>query len=129
MKLKVAVLALLLFSMTSCLKTKTEGVMVLNPESFEQKMNDDDIQLVDVRTPEEFAEGHIANAVNININGDSFDAEITKLDKNKPVMVYCKMGGRSAKAAASLREKGFKNISDLDGGITGWMETGKPIED
>jgi len=128
MKFRIAILVLLVFSITSCLKTKTEGVMVLNPENFEQKIESSDVQLVDVRTPEEFAEGHIPNAINININGNDFESETSKLDKEKPVMVYCKMGGRSAKAASNLKEQGFKDISDLDGGITSWKEAGKIID-
>ena len=128
MKFRIAILALLEFTITSCLKTKTEGVLVLNPENFEHKMKSSDFQLVDVRTPEEFSEGHIPNAINININGSDFVSETSKLDKDKPVMVYCKMGGRSAKAASSLKEQGFKDISDLDGGITSWKEAGKIIE-
>lgn len=128
MKFRIAILALLVFSLTSCLKTKTEGVVVLNPANFEQKMQNDDVQLVDVRTPEEFAEGHLPNAINININGSSFDSEIAKLDKAKPIMVYCRSGVRSAKAAASLKSKDFKNISDLSGGIISWKEANKPTE-
>lgn len=128
MKFRIAILALVVFSLTSCVKTKTDGVTVLNSEKFEQQLNSGNVQLVDVRTPEEFAEGHLPNAVNININGENFDAETAKLDKEKPVMVYCKSGGRSAKAASNLKEKGFKNITDLDGGITSWKEASKPIE-
>lgn len=125
---KIAVLGLLLFSMTSCLKAKKEGIVVLSSEKFEQKMNNDDVQLVDVRTPEEFVDGHLLNAININVNDASFEAETAKLDKEKPVMVYCRSGGRSAKAASTLNTQGFKNISDLDGGITSWKEAEKTIE-
>ena len=128
MKIKMALLGLLMVSLTSCLKTKTDGVEVLNTVRFEQKMNEENVQLVDVRTPDEFTEGHLPNAINIDINGNSFNLETAKLDKEKPVMVYCKMGGRSAKAAANLKEQGFKNISDLDGGITSWNDAGKLIE-
>lgn len=128
MRLKIAVLGLLLFSMTACLKQKTEGVVVANVTVFEEKMQESDVQLIDVRSPEEFAEGHIPNAVNININGDNFEEETAKLDKEKPVMVYCKMGGRSAKAAANLKAQGFKSITDLDGGITSWKDANKTIE-
>lgn len=128
MKFRIAILALLVFSLTSCLKTKTDGVVVLNPEKFEQKMQKDNVQLVDVRTPEEFASGHLPNAINININGADFEAETAKLDKDKPVLVYCKSGMRSAKASANLKVQGFKNISDLDGGITSWKDAGKPVE-
>jgi rhodanese-related sulfurtransferase len=117
-----------MFSLTSCLKQKTEGVEVLNPDTFEQKLQASDVQLVDVRTADEFAEGHLPNAINIDINGDNFEDETAKLDKEKPVMVYCKMGGRSAKAAANLKEQGFKDVSDLDGGITSWKDAEKTIE-
>ena len=128
MKFRIAFLALLVFSLTSCLKTQTEGVQVLNSDKFEQKLQDSDIQLVDVRTPAEFADGHLPNAINVNVMDDNFDAEMAKLDKEKPVMVYCKSGGRSAKAASKLKVQGFKNISDLDGGITSWKQADKPIE-
>lgn len=86
-----------------------------------------DVQLVDVRTPEEFAEGHLENAINIDITADDFDSKIAALDKEKPVMVYCKAGGRSAKASSRLNELGFKNISDLEGGIINWNSENKPI--
>lgn len=127
MKFRIAFLALLVFSLTSCLKTKTDGVEVLNSDKFEQKLQVADIQLVDVRTPEEFADGHLPNAINVNIMGDDFDTEMAKLDKDKPIMVYCKSGGRSAKAASKLKVQGFKNISDLEGGITSWKQADKPI--
>lgn len=128
MKFRIVFLALLVFSLTSCLKTQTEGVQVLNSDKFEQKLQDSDIQLVDVRTPAEFADGHLPNAINVNVMDDNFDAEMAKLDKEKPVMVYCKSGGRSAKAASKLKVQGFKNITDLDGGITSWKQAEKPIE-
>ncbi|WP_264558294.1 rhodanese-like domain-containing protein [Flavobacterium sp. N2270] len=128
MKFKIAFLALVVFSLVSCLKTKTDGVELLNSDKFEQKLDVENVQLVDVRTPEEFAEGHLPNAINVNVMDDNFDAEMAKLDKEKPVMVYCKSGGRSAKAASKLKVQGFKNISDLDGGITSWKQADKPIE-
>lgn len=128
MKFKIAFLALVVFSLVSCLKTKTDGVELLNSDKFKQKLDVENVQLVDVRTPEEFAEGHLPNAINVNVMDDNFDAEMAKLDKEKPVMVYCKSGGRSAKAASKLKVQGFKNISDLDGGITSWKQADKPIE-
>lgn len=128
MKFKIAFLALVVFSLVSCLKTKTDGVELLNSDKFEQKLDVENVQLVDVRTPEEFAEGHLPNAINVNVMDDNFDAEMAKLDKEKSVMVYCKSGGRSAKAASKLKVQGFKNISDLDGGITSWKQADKPIE-
>ncbi|UGS24717.1 rhodanese-like domain-containing protein [Flavobacterium channae] len=126
MKIRVLSLLVLFLGLTSCLKNQSEGVQVLDVAKYEQKMMQPDVQLVDVRTPEEFAEGHIENAINMDINGDNFEASVANLDKEKPVMVYCKAGGRSAKAAAKLKEMGFKSISDLDGGITNWNSENKP---
>ena len=126
MKIRVLSLLILFLGLTSCLKNQSEGVQVLDVAKYEQKMTQPDVQLIDVRTPEEFAEGHLENAINMDINGDNFDASVASLDKEKPVMVYCKAGGRSAKAAAKLKEMGFKSISDLDGGITNWNSENKP---
>lgn len=127
MKIKVLSLVLLLIGVTSCLKNQVEGVQVLDVSKYEKKMEHPDVQLVDVRTPEEFAEGHLENAINIDITADDFDSKIAALDKEKPVMVYCKAGGRSAKASSRLNELGFKNISDLEGGIINWNSENKPI--
>ncbi|UGS20076.1 rhodanese-like domain-containing protein [Flavobacterium cyclinae] len=127
MKIKVLSLVLLLIGVTSCLKNQVEGVQVLDVSKYEKKMTQPDVQIVDVRTPEEFAEGHLENAINIDITADDFDTKITALDKEKPVMVYCKAGGRSAKASSRLNELGFKNISDLEGGIINWNSENKPI--
>ncbi len=86
-----------------------------------------DHQLIDVRTPEEFAEGYISNAKNINYRSPDFKSQIISLDKSKPVLVYCKSGGRSAKSAAIFQENGFGKVYDLKGGITAWMKAGQPI--
>ena len=127
MKVKVLSLVLLLIGVTSCLKNQVEGVQVLDVSKYEKKMTQPDVQIVDVRTPEEFAEGHLENAINIDITADDFESKIAALDKEKPVMVYCKAGGRSAKASSRLNELGFKNISDLEGGIINWNSENKPI--
>lgn len=87
-------------------------------------------QILDVRTPEEFESEHIENAKNINWLGDSFIQDAVNLDKTKPVFVYCKSGGRSAKAAAKLQELGFTTIYELDGGFLKWDAAGlsKPMD-
>jgi len=82
-----------------------------------------DIQLIDVRTPEEFSEGHIDNAVNINFYDDNFIKDMTsKLDKSKPVYVYCRSGGRSGKASKKLEDAGFTKVYDLKGGFMNWTD-------
>jgi thioredoxin len=79
-------------------------------------------QLIDVRTEDEFNGGHIKNAKNIDWNGNDFDAQLTSLDKTKPLLVYCLSGGRSKKAAAKLNELGFKEVLELDGGYLAWSK-------
>lgn len=111
----------------SCVKQQ-EGVNLVDSNKFEQQMKEPASQIVDVRTPQEYSEGHIANAVNMDVTSNDFESKIASLDKEKPVMVYCKAGGRSAKAAAILRDNGFKNVYDLDGGIIGWNDAKKPLE-
>lgn len=83
--------------------------------------------ILDVRTPEEWAEGIISNATQINYYDEDFAAQIETLDKSKPVFVYCKSGGRSSSAAEILKEKGFSKIYNLDGGITAWKDQGNEV--
>lgn len=84
--------------------------------------------IIDVRTPEEFKTGHIAKAVNYNWNGDKFLSQIAKLDKTKPVFVYCHAGGRSNAAANKMRSIGFKKVYDLSGGFTSWKAASLPVK-
>ena len=88
----------------------------------------DDVQIVDVRTPEEYKNGFIDNSQNIDFNSPTFDEDISKLDKTKPVILYCKSGGRSAKCSEKLKEAGFVKIYDLEGGITQWKFQGLELK-
>lgn len=97
------------------------------PAAFEAKMAQPNVQLVDVRTPQEFANGHLENARNINYNDPKFKENIALLDKFKPIAVYCGVGGRSGKASKILVELGFKDITDLAGGITAWTAASKKV--
>lgn len=93
---------------------------VLSPDEFAAK-KEGDVQLVDVRRPEEYAEGHIEGAVNYNFFGPDFNAEAAQLDKNKPVLLYCRTGRRSAAASKKLQGMGFTEIYDLKGGYVNWV--------
>ena len=85
-------------------------------------------QVLDVRTKEEFAEGHLAKAILIPWTDKDFAVRAAKeLDPRKPVLVYCRGGGRSAEAAAALVKLGFTEVRDLTGGIVAWQQAGKPI--
>lgn len=126
MKVKIVSLLVVLLSFTACVKKEVMGVKVVDIATYEAQLKQPNVQLLDVRTPEEFSEGHLEKAKNCNIMGSDFDAQVANLDKTKPVMVYCKLGGRSAKAAERLKELGFTTITDLEGGITKWNSENKP---
>ncbi len=110
--------------MTNNSKTVKETITV---DDFEKKLGVLNIQLVDVRTPGEYEGGHLNNAKNINFKSDNFTEQISKLDKTKPVMVYCLSGGRSAAAAKQMQDMGFVEIYNMDGGIMKWRNSGKPL--
>jgi rhodanese-related sulfurtransferase len=82
--------------------------------------------ILDVRTPEEFAEDHLARAINIDVNSPDFEKQSAKLDKKKPVYVYCLGGVRSKKAAGILKRNGYQAVS-MSGGIKAWKSAGLPV--
>ncbi|MTI38009.1 rhodanese-like domain-containing protein, partial [Fulvivirga lutimaris] len=83
----------------------------------------EEVQLVDVRTPGEYAGGFIGDAINIDFMGDGFiDNCSATLDKNKPMAIYCAGGGRSAKALKQLKEAGFKEVYELGVGYSGYNQ-------
>lgn len=86
-----------------------------------------DLVVLDVRTPEEFAEGHIEGAVNLNARSETFIEDLAKLDKDAAYLVHCRSGRRSAKAVAAMQEAEFQNVAHLDAGMLGWNEAGKPV--
>ena len=91
--------------------------------------SDANLQILDVRTPEEVAAGVIAGAKIANwFDADFAQKATSSLDKGKPVLVYCKAGSRSSKAANVLLENGFSKVYNLEGGITAWNGAGKPLQ-
>ena len=84
--------------------------------------------ILDVRTPNEVAQGIIKNAIKIDFYDKKFQAELDKLDKSKPVLIYCRSGRRSGIAMASMRDLGFSEVYNLQGGIIEWSEAGLEIE-
>ena len=108
----------LLFLIISC--AKQENTIELIEKNQFQVMISKDVQLIDVRTPEEFNEGYIGNAKNIDFKTFDFKQKISKLNKNKPILLYCSAGGRSARASKIFQSLGFKKIYDLKGGYSEW---------
>lgn len=120
-KMKKIVLLLIAIVSFGCQSQQKPIVKVLPVKEFKTLISKEKVQLVDVRTPDEFSAGAISGAVNIDVNNtDVFDKEIQKLDKSKPVYVYCRSGARSQKAAQKMSEMGFTSIIDLQGGYMAW---------
>lgn len=84
--------------------------------------------IVDVRTPEEFRQGHLPGAENMDFFGGPFDAQIRTLPKDAPVLLYCRTGNRSAAARDSMEKAGLTNILHMHEGITAWQKAGLPLE-
>jgi rhodanese-related sulfurtransferase len=104
--------------------SKAQVEMVSAVQVYEAVYGEDSLQLVDVRTADEFKVSHLKNAQNICVTSNDFREKVAGLDKEKPVYVYCKKGGRSAKAATILKEMGFTKVYDLQGGLTSWQQEG-----
>ena len=131
MKLQKIALALLVFVLASCNGQTQKNSKLIDPVAFKKEIAaTPNAQILDVRTPEEYASEHLQNAKNVNWLSADFVANTSKYDKSKPVFVYCKSGGRSHKAAEKLAELGFTNIIELEGGILKWDAAGlsKPDE-
>lgn len=104
-----------------------EGIFLLDANRFSDEMSQHESPIViDVRTPEEFEKGHIENAINIDWNGSDFESKINEIDKNKTAFVYCLGGGRSAEATAKMKDLGFKQIIELEGGMMKWRAASLP---
>ncbi len=108
--------------------TQTVGqVETVSPEQFKQGLEAGEVQLLDVRTAEEYAEGHLKGAVNIDVQEPDFQAESSReLQKDKKVYVYCRSGRRSLLAGEMLAKDGY-TVVDLDGGILSWIKSGYPV--
>ena len=121
---------LLSFLVVTCLMTTCRSLITttLEADLFEQTLSQTpDPQLVDVRTPAEYAEDRLPGAILINVREATFDSQIQQLDKSRPVFVYCRSGKRSLQAAKVLEKNHFKVVYNLKGGIIAWKENGKDV--
>ncbi len=114
---------LLLLCCFSCLSQEEKGIYIIDAQSIKTTVIGKDVQLVDVRSEEEYNRGHIDDAININIaNKERFTSEIQKLDKTKPIYIYCHSGVRSRRASRLIKELGFTSIYDFTGGWSVWSQ-------
>lgn len=108
--------------------THNDSIISVSAPEFQKELKADSVQLVDVRTPQEYAEGHIAGAININVQSDDFQSNAEKqLSKDSTILVYCRSGRRSLDAAEILTGLGFKVIN-LKGGIIEWKDMDLPVK-
>ena len=124
MQFKIIITLFIGLQLIACKGQETK-IKSLSATDFEQKLNaSEGQQLLDVRTPSEYKAQHLDNAINIDWNSSDFDAQVSQLDKSKPVYVYCLSGGRSQRAATKLTALGFSEIYELKGGIMKWNAAG-----
>lgn len=103
------------------------GFTTVTPQEFSEKLaNNPEAILIDVRTPGEFADGHLEDAVNIDWKGNDFGKQVADIDKSTPVYVYCLSGGRSKGAANFLKKEGFETVIEMDGGMMKWRSLKMP---
>ncbi len=92
----------------------------LSSKKFEKKMKKRNTVVMDVRTAEEYASGHIPKSLNMDVQQENFTNRIQSLDKSRTYLLYCRSGKRSAKALNIMKENGFVKVYHLEGGITAW---------
>jgi rhodanese-related sulfurtransferase len=125
-KFAALILGPLLLLLTAC-GGSSANVTNLDVDGFASNIKNPGVVVLDVRTPGEFATGHIENAINIDVEGMTFDSEIAKLDKNVEYAVYCRSGRRSAVATEKMAEAGFTKLTNLKDGVISWQGAGYPL--
>jgi rhodanese-related sulfurtransferase len=123
--------AILIGSCTEQAEAPTQLIKdITTQEAFnliQDNQGNSDFIIIDVRTPEEFEDGHIKNAVNIDFRSENFRSQISDMDRLKKYLIYCRSGNRSRGALDIMTELGFKEVYHLTVGIIGWLEDGLPI--
>jgi len=125
MKKLIIVILTSVLILTGC--TSADDSVDLKVSDFSAKSQEVGVVSLDVRTADEFAEGHLIDAININVESGNFEAEIEKLDKNTTYAVYCRSGRRSAIAVDLMKKAGFTSLYNLDGGVIDWSASGLPL--
>ncbi len=124
MKKVVTLIIAAALALSGCSSTSSPSVEHLNSAAFAEKIVETDVVILDVRTPGEFSEDHIKGAINIDVEGASFDSEIANLDKTKSYAVYCRSGRRSIIAVDKMANAGFDLLFNLENGINDWIANG-----
>ena len=122
-------------SATDLVKEAKQQIENLTPDQVQQELSNGNATLIDIRESEELKQnGKIAGAVHAPRGMLEFYADSSlpyhrpEFDKNKRIILHCASGGRSALAAATLKQMGYENVAHLDGGLKAWKDSGKPVE-
>jgi rhodanese-related sulfurtransferase len=115
-------------ALAALMMTAAAAAGTVTPAQVAQQIRDPKTApfLLDVRTAEEFAEGHVPGATNIPVG--ELEAHLAEVPKDRPVVVYCRVGGRAALASSRLRERGYTNVSEMQGSMTAWEAARLPVE-
>jgi rhodanese-related sulfurtransferase len=120
--MKKYIIILLLAFTASMLISQQKGMHTVEVAEFQKFTALANKHLLDVRTPQEFTQGHIEGAVNLDYFSKDFKSELEKLDKSVPVYLYCRSGGRATKAMQIMKEIGFVTVYNLKGGFLAWSQ-------
>jgi rhodanese-related sulfurtransferase len=112
----------------TCAAAAETNVTHLSAEQAQMLLAEKKVVVLDIRTPEEFAAGHIAGATNINFRAANFEKTVASLDKNQTYLLHCASGNRSAQALPKLQKLEFKSLYHLDGGLKAWQKAKLPVE-
>jgi len=115
----ILLIALLVTGLSACAQNGGSNLDV--NQVSEMLAENSDIVLIDVRTPEEFQEGHLDGAQLINFYDANFQADVEKLDTAKKYVVYCRSGGRSSKSVSAMKKMGFEDVYNMSGGVLAWQ--------
>ena len=127
----VVVLAVVVASCSSSESTAvTQSIELVSPAKAAEVIEEqpEGLVVLDIRTPEEYAEAHLADAIVVDYYASDFADQLDALDKNVPYVLYCRTGNRSSDAVDTMKSLGFAQIYEIDGGIVNWYEQGFPVE-
>ena len=123
----VAAVLVAVVGLTGCSSSDNGSITDVSAQQAQEVVAQDDVRVLDVRTPEEFAQGHLEGAINIDVNSADFASAVGELPKDVTWFVYCRSGNRSGVATDQMAEFGFTTLYDLQGGITDWANAGGKV--
>lgn len=123
-KISIVLSVIIGLTLLNCKQSTAQQSTLLEPQEMQEFLSNDDVLLVDVRTPQEFNSGHIENAINVDFKSSDFAEKVQKLDTTKTLVIYCRSGRRSGMGTPEFVKAGFKEVRDLKGGVLNWQKKG-----